>query len=479
MAKNHHEREIKRYAAYAGLGLLLLAGLYWGASGANNHAARDKFSETASTLFGHGDKWPHCTLFTSDYQYDKCPPAILSNLIWEEFLLKPGKDLVNTFQGTFAAAAAEDAKDSQNQPQTKESKSTPEITLPKTSPLEIKDQNDLINMLWVRKDAQGTPDYEADGTTPKLACYHWTGSSSNTTDAIGPVDIFAEEGRSVIAVTDGSATFEERKDINGTFNIFVHGNDGLYYTYVHVKNVENVVKNGQIQKGAKIAEVGPSQNAGIKTPSHLHFEVTQKARFPNQAEWISDKSTGRQLANWGFPCPDSENYNILFSQNQPTTNPPEQQNTPSQPTQKPTLTPTSQPTSTAKEPTVQPQTPTPKAEPLCPGNKKPIDWNSLKTKITPDLLENLKKTIGYIPGNPDQKNYAGDMYVAKFLMQDLSGQRDLPGSFQESLADGNFQNSTLALCNYNNLEDQKTDNNPFYFGFDCNNLDLNPLICPN
>ena len=82
------------------------------------------------------------------------------------------------------------------------------------------------------------------------------------------VDMMADYGTPVVAITSGTATYVAYDGSGGNM-IFLDGDDGNAYWYMH--NQENLISEGQhVQVGQQIATVGDTGNAA-GTP-HVHFE---------------------------------------------------------------------------------------------------------------------------------------------------------------------------------------------------------------
>ena len=81
------------------------------------------------------------------------------------------------------------------------------------------------------------------------------------------VDMMADYGTPVVAVTSGSITYSGYGGSAGNWQI-LSGSDGNAYWYMH--NQQNIVNGGSVRAGQQIATVGDTGNAtGIP---HLHFE---------------------------------------------------------------------------------------------------------------------------------------------------------------------------------------------------------------
>jgi len=81
------------------------------------------------------------------------------------------------------------------------------------------------------------------------------------------VDMMADYGTPVVAITSGSITYAGYGSSAGNWQI-LSGSDGNAYWYMH--NQQNLVNGGAVSAGQQIATVGDTGNA-VGTP-HLHFE---------------------------------------------------------------------------------------------------------------------------------------------------------------------------------------------------------------
>lgn len=81
-------------------------------------------------------------------------------------------------------------------------------------------------------------------------------------------DIMAASGTPLVAIVDGTITYEGYGDSAGYW-IILSGDDGNAYWYLH--NSQNLVSGGRVQVGEQIATVGSSGNASGGAP-HVHFE---------------------------------------------------------------------------------------------------------------------------------------------------------------------------------------------------------------
>jgi peptidoglycan LD-endopeptidase LytH len=84
------------------------------------------------------------------------------------------------------------------------------------------------------------------------------------------VDIFAEEGRSVLSATKGLVLYSGEISIGGKV-ILVLGPKWRLHYYAHLKEI-NVKRFQWLKSGTSIGSVGTSGNAKGKAP-HLHYSI--------------------------------------------------------------------------------------------------------------------------------------------------------------------------------------------------------------
>lgn len=85
-------------------------------------------------------------------------------------------------------------------------------------------------------------------------------------------DLFAEEGTPLFSVCAGEIEKLGWNRLGGE-RVGIRGEDGNYYYYAHLKEIESSLKIGQlITKGAFIGTMGHTGDA-LTTPDHLHFGI--------------------------------------------------------------------------------------------------------------------------------------------------------------------------------------------------------------
>jgi hypothetical protein len=122
------------------------------------------------------------------------------------------------------------------------------------------------------------------------------GSSSYSNDFSAPrsngmhqaTDIFAAKGQKIVAAMGGTITFVAYPQPSWGYAVFIKGDDGYTYNYIHLNNdtpgtddgrggpmnayPPDVQRGNRVVKGQFIGYVGDSGNAET-TPPHLHFEM--------------------------------------------------------------------------------------------------------------------------------------------------------------------------------------------------------------
>ena len=94
-------------------------------------------------------------------------------------------------------------------------------------------------------------------------------------------DIFGPEGLAIISVGDGRVEKLGWNRLGGE-RVGIRGEDGNYYYYAHLSNINPALKIGQkVKKGYFLGTLGHTGDA-LTTPDHLHFGI----ELPT-GEWIN------------------------------------------------------------------------------------------------------------------------------------------------------------------------------------------------
>ncbi len=87
------------------------------------------------------------------------------------------------------------------------------------------------------------------------------------------IDIFAPEGRGVVAVRGGTVVKAGNGGKLGGLRVWVKDDQGYFHYYAHLSAID--VKDGQkVKGGQRLGAVGKTGNART-TPAHLHYSVNQ------------------------------------------------------------------------------------------------------------------------------------------------------------------------------------------------------------
>jgi murein DD-endopeptidase MepM/ murein hydrolase activator NlpD len=97
------------------------------------------------------------------------------------------------------------------------------------------------------------------------------------------IDIFAEEGRPVLAAGSGIVTFSGPTPVGGNVVVVLGARWRLHY-YAHLREIA-VARGTVVRCGEVIGELGSTGNAKGKPP-HLHYSIVTAVPYP----WRMDRS---------------------------------------------------------------------------------------------------------------------------------------------------------------------------------------------
>ena len=99
------------------------------------------------------------------------------------------------------------------------------------------------------------------------------------------VDIAAEVGTRVLALSNGTVTRIYEDDLMGTSVVIDHG-DGLVSTYQNLSTYPTVAEGDTVVTGTVIGAVGDTAIAESGRPSHLHLEVMLDQRAVDPVDYL-------------------------------------------------------------------------------------------------------------------------------------------------------------------------------------------------
>lgn len=99
------------------------------------------------------------------------------------------------------------------------------------------------------------------------------------------LDLAAELGTKVLAVSDGTVSALEQDDLMGTTLVIDHA-DGLQSVYANLAALPTVEVGDSVTTGDVIGAVGQSAVAETDKAAHLHFEMLQDGDPVDPAEYL-------------------------------------------------------------------------------------------------------------------------------------------------------------------------------------------------
>lgn len=126
-------------------------------------------------------------------------------------------------------------------------------------------------------------------------------------------DISGKRGTPILSVTDGKIT-AIKSGGNGGLRVYVHGEDGRDYWYMHLDSTQKGLKVGQrIRAGAPLGTMGnsgtPSSKKGKDVGVHLHFEVHEKGKAIPPEQWY--KNVSISAGSPGFQFGPDQKTNVV------------------------------------------------------------------------------------------------------------------------------------------------------------------------
>lgn len=99
------------------------------------------------------------------------------------------------------------------------------------------------------------------------------------------VDIRAEKGTDVKAVSDGKVISAKKDTLTGYTIVIDHGNGVISTTY-NLESADMVSEGQDVKKGDVIGKVGESATIEMSDAHHIHFEIIENGKFLNPEDYF-------------------------------------------------------------------------------------------------------------------------------------------------------------------------------------------------